>query len=38
MSSQGSVQPVNGQSSSSDVVVSYDIPLAQDLKDVRYSH
>ena len=36
MSNQGSLKPGGAQGSITDVVVSYDIPLAQDVKDVRY--
>ena len=35
--SQGSLQQPGGPAAlGGDVVISYDIPLAQDLKDVRY--
>ena len=35
--SQGSLQQAGGPAAlGHDVVISYDIPLAQDLKDIRY--
>ncbi len=38
MRSQGSLQQPGGPAAlGHDVVISYDIPLAQDLKDIRYA-
>jgi hypothetical protein len=37
VSSQGSLQQAGSPAAlGHDVVISYDIPLAQDLKDIRY--